>query len=94
MATAILLRHKCKSHVASGKWQVFRNLSSKHPGKTYQWQSLVPVLRDLLSTRLVIPVEQGVQNVGALDPIALVDELRDEEGPRWKKMFRNVNHPG
>ena len=54
----------------------------------------MPVLRDLLSTRLVIPVEQGVQNVGALDPIALVDELRDEEGPRWKKMFRNVNHPG
>ena len=53
----------------------------------------MPVLRDLLSTRLVIPVEQGVQNVGALDPIALVDELRDEEGPRWKKMFRNVNHP-
>lgn len=39
------------------------------------------MLRHLLGTWLIIPVEQGVENEGTLYPVAFVDELRDQESP-------------
>ena len=48
----------------------------------YLWQSEVPVLRHLLGTWLIIPVEQGVENEGTLYSVAFVDELRDQESPK------------